>query len=162
VTDPSSIAPQPVGYTIAQTARIVGVTRRQLEYWAETGLIAPSVVKPGGKRKLYSFFDLVELRTLGRLRAEGDVTLQRMRKVIAELEKVRDRPLATCRLVAADGNVFMVDDSDGETILVEVLNRWQLVTCVSLLGLEYEVRREMGRIGLPAPPPILDRGRVAS
>ena len=146
-----------VGYNVSQAARIVGVSRRQLDYWAETDLIAPSVVPAGKTRRLYSFFELIELRTLARLREEGQISLQRMRRVLAELEKVRDRPLATCRLVAAEGNVFLLDDDEDGLTITEVMDRWQMVTAVSLHGLEYEVRRELGRIGLAAPPPLLGK-----
>jgi DNA-binding transcriptional MerR regulator len=141
----------PPGYTIAQASRIVGATRRQLEYWAETDLVAPALTRPGGRRRLYTFFDLVELRTLLRLRSEGQVPLQRLRKVIAELEGVRDRPLRTCTLISAHQRVFLVEDND---TVIEVLREEQLVMALSIEGLEFEVRREIKRRGLPAPPPL--------
>ena len=45
--------------------QILGVSRRQLQYWAQTGLVAPSVLTPGGHGR-YSFEDLVALKAAKR------------------------------------------------------------------------------------------------
>jgi DNA-binding transcriptional MerR regulator len=139
------------GYTIEEAARIVGFTRRQIEYLDATDVVTRTLVRPGGKRRYFRFYDLVELRTLHRLRADGQNSLQKVRRVVRELEKVRDRPLRTCTLISADGGGIFYVDEDSMSV-VDVLRRHQIVIAVSLLGIEHEVRRELNRIGLDAPP----------
>ena len=150
MTSASPVAAAERGYTISEAARITGHTRSQLEYLDRTGLICPSVRRPGGKRRYFSFFELVELRTLARLRGDGDerISLQKVRRVVAALETVRDRPLRTCTLISDGGSVFWVDE---QANVLDVLNRFQAVFAVSLHGLEHEVRRELDAAGLPAP-----------
>lgn len=139
------------GYTISEAARITGHTRNQIEYLDRTGLISPTIRRPGGKRRYFSFFELVELRTLARLRGDGDerISLQKVRRVVEVLEQLRDRPLRTCTLIGDGGSVFWVDEGS----LVDVLNRCQTVmtVIVNLHGVEHEVRREMDLAGLAAP-----------
>lgn len=151
------MAEQP-GYTIAQAARIVRVTRRQLEYWASPphALVSPSITREGSKRRLYSFFDLVELRTLARLCDEGRISLQKVRRVVGELEKVRDRPLRQCTLYSDGDTIYYLDENDPEgQTAIDVLRSWQVVLAIKLHGVEWEVRREIAALQLPAPPPEL-------
>lgn len=138
------------GYSIRQAARVSGVTRRQIEYWLQTDLVRQSVTVPGRARPLFSFFDLVELRTIARLRDDGRISLQKVRRVVGELEKVRDRPLRTCTLLSDGRRIYYVDE-DGGTI-VDVLHEWQTVIAVSLHRVEFEVRAELSLAGLQAPP----------
>jgi DNA-binding transcriptional MerR regulator len=72
--------------------RVVGITYRQLDYWATTGLVEPSVrdAVGSGSQRLYSFEDIVTLKVVKRLLDAG-VSLQRIRKAI---EYVRDRGLS--------------------------------------------------------------------
>lgn len=145
------------GYTIAQASTITGLSRRRLEYLAQTGLVCPSLRRPGGKRRYYSFFELVELRTIARLRGAGEerISLQQVRRVVRELEKVRDRPLRSCTLLSDGGKIFWLEEDS--KALIDVLGQWQVVLAVSLHGLEWEVRRELHRLDLPAPPPREDQ-----
>lgn len=141
---------RPVGYTIEQAARLTGVTRRQIEYWVKTDLVRQTVQVDGWKRRLFSFFDLVELRTVARLRDDGRISLQRVRRVVRELEKVRDRPLRQCTLLTDGATVYYVAEESGAVI--DVLSSWQTVIAVSLDGVEWELRRELAEQGLPVPP----------
>ena len=52
------------GYSGTDTAKIVGITYRQLDYWARTNLIKPSLeeARGSGSRRRYSYRDLLELR----------------------------------------------------------------------------------------------------
>ena len=53
------------GFSGTRTAKIVGITYRQLDYWARTDLIRPSIsdAQGSGSRRRYSYNDLVELKT---------------------------------------------------------------------------------------------------
>jgi len=91
--------------------QILGVSRRQLQYWAQTGLVAPSVLTPGGHGR-YSFEDLVALKAAKRL-IDAGVSVQRIRKSIAALQKILPtvrRPLAELILVATGDVVLAFRD----------------------------------------------------
>ncbi len=57
------------GYRVPEVCRVVGISYRQLDYWARTGLVTPSVRDAGGSgtQRLYSFQDLVQLRVIKKL-----------------------------------------------------------------------------------------------
>ena len=84
-----------------------GISRRQLQYWAQTDLVAPSQQTPGGHAR-YSFEDLVALKTAKRL-IDAGVSVQRIRKSIRALRRILPtvrRPLAELVLVAT-GDVVL-------------------------------------------------------
>src|SRR5215510_9262554 len=81
--------------------QILGVTRRQLQYWSQTGLVTPSIQTPGGHGR-YTFEDLVALKAAKRL-IDAGVSVQRIRSSILALTKLLPsvkRPLAELVLVA--------------------------------------------------------------
>jgi len=87
---------------------LLKISRRQLQYWAQTGLVEPSVKTPGGHGR-YTFEDLVALKAAKRLIDSG-VSVQRIRSSIAALRKILptvNRPLAELVLVAT-GDVVLV------------------------------------------------------
>ena len=95
-------------YKSQQVREIFGLTRRQMQYWASTGLITPSYMTPGGHAR-YTFEDLVALKTAKRLLMGGG-SVQKIRKVIAQLRKALPsvkRPLSELTLVAT-GEVILV------------------------------------------------------
>ncbi len=88
-------------YRSREVVQILGVSRRQLQYWAQTGLVVPAAKTPGGHHR-YSFDDLVALRTAKRL-IDAGVSVQRIRKSIRALRGLLPtlkRPLAELVLVA--------------------------------------------------------------
>ena len=90
-----------------QVREIIGLSRRQMQYWAATGLVVPSSNTPGGHAR-YTFEDLVALKTARRLLGAG-VSVQRIRKVMDKLKKVLPkikRPLSELTLVAT-GDVIL-------------------------------------------------------
>src|SRR4026209_1257957 len=68
------------GYRVPEVCRIVGITYRQLDYWARTELVTPSIrdASGSGSQRLYSFQDLVTLRGIKNLLDTG-VSLPRGR-----------------------------------------------------------------------------------
>jgi len=98
---------------------LTGVSGRQVEYWATTGVVRPSISAAGkGTRRGYSFKDLVALRVAKRLKDEG-ISLQKIRKALAYLRKnfpdVKE-PLAELRLLT-DGETVFLMDRDPQKIL---------------------------------------------
>ncbi len=84
----SSPVPAEPGYRGPTVCRLVDITYRQLDYWARTGLVTPSVraAEGSGSQRLYSFTDVVELRIIKRLLNAG-VSLQRIREAITYLRQ---------------------------------------------------------------------------
>ena len=74
-------------FQINKVEQVTGLTRRQLHYWNQTGLVEASIT-PGVERKpsFWSFSDLVALRTVRRLR-EQNVSVQKIRKVLEYAKK---------------------------------------------------------------------------
>jgi len=95
-------------YRTRDVVDILGISRRQLQYWAQTDLVSPSATTPGGHRR-YSFADLVALKATKRL-IDAGVSVQRIRASIQALRKTLpevERPLSELVLVAT-GDVVLV------------------------------------------------------
>jgi DNA-binding transcriptional MerR regulator len=91
-----------------QVVRILGVSRRQLQYWAETDLVAPSARTQGGHHR-YTFEDLVALRAAKQL-IDAGVSVQRIRNSIGSLRRLLpevQKPLTELVLVAT-GDLVLV------------------------------------------------------
>src|SRR5438132_12507548 len=71
------------GYRGPQVCSIVGITYRQLDYWARTDLLRPSIsdARGSGTQRVYSYTDLLQLKVIKRLLDDG-VSLQRARQAI--------------------------------------------------------------------------------
>ena len=119
-------APAEPGYRGPTVCRLVGISYRQLDYWARTGLVTPSVraADGSGSQRLYSFTDLVELRIIKRLLDAG-VSLQRIREAIRYLRKESSgRPLTDVTLMSDGRRIFAC--TSGEEV-VDVLSHGQAV-----------------------------------
>jgi len=95
-----------------EVVRALGLSRRQLQYWAKTGLVVPSAHTPGGHHR-YSFADLIALRAAKRL-IDAGVSLQRIRRSIEALAQrlpAIDRPLEQLVIIAT-GDVLLVLERD--------------------------------------------------
>ena len=114
-------------FRAAEVVELLGVSRRQLQYWAQTGLVAPSDRTRGGHGR-YRFEDLVALKAAKRL-IDAGVSVQRIRKSIGALRSLLPavrRPLAEIVLVATgdvvlafrDGTAF--DALSGQEWIFEV------------------------------------------
>jgi DNA-binding transcriptional MerR regulator len=94
-------------YPVRDVVGILKISRRQLQYWAQTDLIAPSAKTPGGHGR-YTFDDLVTLKAAKRL-IDAGVSVQRIRKSIRALRRLLPtvrHPLAELVLVAT-GDVLL-------------------------------------------------------
>jgi len=98
-------------YRVGDVAKIIGISRRQLQYWDETDLVRPDSRTPGGHAR-YAFEDLVALKTAKRL-IDAGVSVQRIRKSIRALRDILpavERPLAEVVLVATGDVVLAFKD----------------------------------------------------
>ncbi len=95
-------------YQTRDVVEILGLSRRQLQYWAQTEFVQPSETTQGGHRR-YSFEDLVALKAAKRL-IDAGVSLQRIRKSIQSLRQTLPsvgQPLSELVLVAT-GDLVLV------------------------------------------------------
>ena len=98
-------------YRVGDVARIIGISRRQLQYWDETDLVPPRTRTPGGHAR-YAFEDLVALKTAKRL-IDAGVSVQRIRKSIRALRDLLpavQHPLTEVVLVATGDVVLAFRD----------------------------------------------------
>ncbi len=88
------------GFRGPQVCKIVGISYRQLDYWARTDLIRPSIAdaRGSGTQRLYSYRDLVELKVIKHLLDAG-ISLRTARKAIEYLREHLGEELASASLV---------------------------------------------------------------
>jgi DNA-binding transcriptional MerR regulator len=108
------------GFTAKQVVALTGVPYKRLDSWANSGFLMPSLAEADGtgSRRLYSFQDLIALRTAKILRDAG-ISLQGLRKVMQFLRDTRrlGHPLVQARLIVAGDDVLMVQN-DGDLMSV--------------------------------------------
>ena len=119
------------GFRGPTTIKLVGITYRQLDYWARTGLVTPSVQAADGSdiHRLYSFTDVFELRIIKRLLDAG-VSLRQIRDTIGHLRKESaDKPVSDITLMG-DGEHIYVCYSKKE--IMDVLSKGRAVFGIAL------------------------------
>ena len=96
-----------VGYRGPTACAAAGITYRQLDYWARTGLVAPSVrtATGSGTQRLYSFRDILVLKVVKRLLDTG-VSLQNIRKAVDHLRNRGVKDLANVTLLSDGATVY--------------------------------------------------------
>src|SRR6516165_3602648 len=100
------------GYRGPQVCKIVGITYRQLDYWARTDLVRPSVCDANGSgtQRLYSYTDLVELRVIKQMLDAG-IALQSARKAVESLRNFGE-DLASVRIVIQGTKVVLAETDE--------------------------------------------------
>ena len=121
-----------VGYRGPQVCAIVGITYRQLDYWARTDLLRPSLAEAqgSGTQRRYSYRDLVALRVIKSLLDAG-VSLQTARKAIEYLRQHLGEDLAAASLVIDESRSVLA--RTGEDI-VDLVRHGQGVLNIVPLG----------------------------
>lgn len=117
------------GFRGPQVCKIVGITYRQLDYWARTDLVTPSIqdARGSGSQRLYSFEDLVDLKLVKKLLDAG-VSLQRVREAIDYLHEMGHDPTGVT--IASDGKTVYACKSPEEVF--DLLRKGQGVFGIAL------------------------------
>ncbi len=104
------------GFRGPQVCSIVGITYRQLDYWARTDLLRPSITDAtgSGSQRRYSYGDVLELKVIKRLLDAG-LKLQQARQAVECLRGDLGVDLASAQLVLADSRSILAT-SDGELV----------------------------------------------
>jgi len=119
------------GYSGTKAASIVGISYRQLDYWARTDLVRPSLADAAGSgsRRQYSYRDLLELRVIKSLLDAG-IKLENVRTAFDYLRQHVDSDIASAHLVISGGDVLLCDGDE----LIDVMRRGQGVLNVLAIG----------------------------
>ena len=133
------------GYRGPQVCSIVGITYRQLDYWARTNLLRPSIseARGSGTQRLYSYRDLLELKVIKRLLDAG-ISLQSARKALEVLRQAGGE-VATANLVLNGTQSVLAQDDDQ---LVDLLKGGQgvLNIVLPLAGVVEELEADIRKL----------------
>jgi DNA-binding transcriptional MerR regulator len=104
------------GFRGSQVCTLVGITYRQLDYWARTNLLRPSITDASGSgsQRRYSYRDVLELKVIKRLLDAG-LKLQQARQAIECLRGDLGADLASSQLVLV-GSRSVLAQSDGDVV----------------------------------------------
>ena len=141
----------PLGYRGPQVCSIVGITYRQLDYWARTGLLHPSIsqARGSGSQRVYSYSDLLQLKVIKRLLDAG-VSLQAARRAIDCLRSSGE-DLGSANLVIDDRRSVLA--RTGEEIIDLVQGGQTVLNIVPLGGVVTELQAAISELGLSRPEP---------
>lgn len=108
------------GYRGPVACKAAGITYRQLDYWARTGLVEPSVrsAAGSGSQRLYSFQDILVLKVVKRLLDTG-VSLQQIRVAVGHLRARGIEDLARITLMSDGASVYECTSVDEVIDLVQ-------------------------------------------
>jgi DNA-binding transcriptional MerR regulator len=118
------------GFRGPTVCKLVGISYRQLDYWARTKLVTPSIqaAAGSGSQRLYSFTDVVELRIIKRL-LDAKVSLQRIREAIRYLRREgASKPLTDITLMS-DGRRIYACEAEG---IIDTLSHGQAVFGIAI------------------------------
>jgi len=120
------------GFRGPQVCTIVGITYRQLDYWARTDLVRPSLCDANGSgtQRVYSYRDLVALKVVKSFLDAG-ISLQQARRAIEYLREHLGEDIAAAHLVIADSRSVLVHTGDQ---IIDLLKSGQGVLNVVPLG----------------------------
>lgn len=129
------------GYTGSQAAKVVGITYRQLDYWARTDLVRPAIneAQGSGSRRHYSYRNLLELRMVKSLLDAG-IKLEAIREVFSFLRSNSVDAITSAHLVISGTSVILCKGEE----LLDVVRRGQGV--LNLLPLAQVKEQVDGRI----------------
>lgn len=143
-----------IGFTGTRTAEIVGITYRQLDYWARTDLVRPSVsdATGSGSRRLYSYRDLLELRVIKNLLDAG-IKLESVREVFQYLRTHLGTDIASAHIVIQGASVLLCD---GEQLIDVVRQGQGVLNLLSIESVKNEIDQQLIALR-PEPAPAITR-----
>ncbi|MGO9174807.1 MAG: MerR family transcriptional regulator [Desulfobaccales bacterium] len=138
---------------------LTGVSARQVEHWATTGVVRPSFPAAGkGTRRGYSFKDLVALRVAKRLKDEG-INLQKIRKALTFMRKKfpeKKEPLAELRLLTDGKDLFVL--TDDPNVALNALKR-HFIFSLALGEIIEGLQGELKKLAIPKEEKVMVEGR---
>jgi DNA-binding transcriptional MerR regulator len=130
-----------LGFSGTKAADVVGITYRQLDYWARTDLVRPSLADASGSgsRRRYSYSDLLELRVVKSLLDAG-IRLESVREVFDYLRHHVGADIASAHIVIQGSQVVLCDGDE----LIDVVRRGQgVLNVLTMASVVEEIDRRL-------------------
>ena len=136
-TDDVSTMPSDLGYRGPTACNAAGITYRQLDYWARTGLVEPTVrgATGSGTQRLYGFRDILLLKVIKRLLDAG-ISLQQIRQAVAHLRARGTDDLTRVTLMSDGASVYECTSDDQ---VIDLLQGGQGVFGIAIGGVWREI-----------------------
>jgi DNA-binding transcriptional MerR regulator len=136
--------PEDVGYRGPTACSAAGITYRQLDYWARTGLVEPTVRTAGGSgtQRLYSFRDILLLKVIKRLLDAG-VSLQQIRTAVHHLRERGTDDLTRVTLMSDGASVYECRSPDE---VIDLLQGGQGVFGIAIGGVWREIEGSLSEL----------------
>jgi len=143
-TDDVSPLPRDLGYRGPTACNAAGITYRQLDYWARTGLIQPSVrgATGSGSQRLYSFRDILILKVIKRLLDAG-ISLQQIRTAVTHLRERGTDDLTRVTLMSDGASVYECTSNDE---VIDLLQGGQGVFGIAIGGVWREIEGSLSEL----------------
>lgn len=146
----NEILPTPeVGYRGATACVAAGITYRQLDYWARTGLVEPSIkgAAGSGSQRLYGFRDILVLKIVKRLLDTG-VSLQNIRTAVEHLRNRGVSDLESMTLMSDGASIYECSSADQ---IVDLLQGGQGVFGIAISKVWTEVEGSLAHLQAESP-----------
>ena len=133
-----------IGYRGATACVAAGITYRQLDYWARTGLVEPSVQSAtgSGSQRLYGFRDILVLKIVKRLLDTG-VSLQNIRSAVEHLRSRGVADLERMTLMSDGASIYECNSADD---IVDLLQGGQGVFGIAIGKVWSEVEGSLAQL----------------
>lgn len=142
--DDASSLPSDAGYRGPTACSTAGITYRQLDYWARTGLVEPTVrgATGSGSQRLYSFRDILLLKVVKRLLDAG-ISLQQIRTAVHHLRERGTSDLTRVTLMSDGASVYECTSNDE---VIDLLQGGQGVFGIAIGGVWREVEGTLSEL----------------
>ncbi|ONM49929.1 MerR family transcriptional regulator [Nocardia donostiensis] len=150
-----SVPDDMVGYRVPSACQVAGITYRQLDYWARTGLVVPSIrsAAGSGSQRLYSFKDILVLKIVKRLLDVG-ISLQNIRIAVDHLRSRGVQDLAGVTLFSDGTSVYECTSPEE---VVDLLQGGQGVFGIAVSGAMRELTGAIAAFPAERATPASDR-----
>lgn len=160
MADPGSII---AAFSEEQVEALTGLTSSQLRYWDRTGFYSPAFAAENRRvaySRVYSFLDIVALRTLGVLRNQYNVPLQQLRKAAKKLAHLSHDLWTRTTLYVLNREVIFEEPGTGKP---QVITTGQYVVPIPLKVVVNDTKRDVEALkGRPAESRGVERSRYVN
>lgn len=139
--------PELAAFTAEHVCRLTGLSARQLRYWDKTEFFRPTFLEEFRRRpfgRIYSFRDVVGLRTIAILRSAHHIPLQELRRVGAWLKARHEAPWSSLRFALQGRRVLFFDPAEG--VAVEPRGAGREVIPIALEPIANEMQRAAAKL----------------
>ncbi|MCL2736817.1 MAG: MerR family transcriptional regulator [Propionibacteriaceae bacterium] len=138
-----------IGYRGPVACSAAGITYRQLDYWARTGLVVPQIrmAEGSGTQRLYSFRDVLMLKVIKRL-IDAGISLQQIRLAISHLRSRGNVDVTAITLLSDGTSVFECTEDDE---IIDLVKGGQAMFAIDLSGVWHDLEGTL--VELPTSRP---------